>query len=216
MLHLDARFEIKELAQSGLFTGYGSIYDTLDLNDDIVQAGAFAQSLAGHQQKGTMPAMLWQHRAGEPIGAYSVMREDSKGLFVEGQLALKTQRGGEAYELLQMKAVDGLSVGFMTREDSIDRKTNIRTIKRADLFEVSLVTMPANESARVSTVKNIEEVTDFKSAERFLRDSGGLSRSEATAFFTRVKGLVQRDSVADNEARQLIAALSRRQELLRT
>lgn len=64
--------------------------------------------------------------------------------------------------------------------------------------------------------KAMNEITDFKSAERFLRESGGLSRSEATAFFTRVKGLVQRDSVADDEAKQLIAALGRRSELFKT
>jgi hypothetical protein len=66
-----------------------------------------------------------------------------------------------------------------------------------------------------SHVKTIEEFTDFKSAEGFLRDACGLSRSEATAFFSRVKGLVQRDSAADAETKAVIAALSRRDELLK-
>jgi HK97 family phage prohead protease len=100
--------------------------------------------------KGRAPAMLWQHSMREPIGAWEIVRETDKGLFVQGQLALKTQRGAEAYELMKMKALSGLSVGFMTREDSRDQKTGIRTIKQADLWEISPVTFPMNDAARIS------------------------------------------------------------------
>lgn len=214
MHHKDCGFEIKEVGASGTFIGYGSVYGVIDDGDDIVDQGAFADSLMEWQGKGQLPSLLWQHRAAEPIGVYTAMKEDSTGLYVEGRLALKTQRGAEAYELMQMKAISGLSIGFQTREDSFDQKTGVRTIKKGDLWEVSLVTFPMNGSARVSAVKSIDEITDFKSAERFLRDSGSLSRSEATALVARIKGLAQRDSGADNEAKALIAALSRRTELL--
>ena len=215
MNHKDISFEIKEVGQNGTFSGYGSVYDVIDQGDDIVAPGAFADSLAELGAKGRMPALLWQHSAREPIGVYTKMSEDSTGLFVEGKLALKTQRGAEAYELMQMKAISGLSIGFMTREDSYDQKTGIRTIKKGDLWEVSLVTFPMNDQARVSAVKSIEEITDFKSAERLLRDAGGFSRSEATALVARIKGLAQRDSGATEEAQALIAALSRRTGLLK-
>lgn len=213
MNHHDINFEIKEVSQTGTFCGYGSVYGIIDQGDDIVEPGAFTASLAEWATKGRMPALLWQHRAGEPVGAYTAMKEDAAGLYVEGKLALKTQRGAEAYEFLQMKAVSGLSVGFMTREDTYDHKTNIRNIKRADLFEVSLVTFPMNDSARVSAVKCIDDIIDFKTAERFLRESGNYSRAEATALVARIKGLMQRDSAADTEAK-VVAALGRRTEML--
>jgi len=216
MEHKDIGFEIKDVTQSGTFVGYGSVYDIIDQGDDVVATGAFSDSLAEWASKSRMPALLWQHRSGEPIGAYTSMKEDDIGLYVEGKLALKTQRGAEAYELMQMKAISGLSIGFMTREDSFDQKTGVRTIKKGDLWEVSLVTFPMNDQARVSAVKSIEEISDFKSAERFLRESGGLSRSEATALVARIKALAQRDSGAETEAKSLIAALSRRSELLRS
>jgi len=215
MNHFDARFEIKEVTAAGTFSGYGSVFGVLDDYSDVVQAGAFTESLAECAKKGVMPALLWQHRSSEPCGVYTDMKEDSTGLVVEGKLALKTQRGAEAYELLQMKAISGLSIGFMTREDSYDQKLGVRTIKKADLWEVSLVTFPANDSARVSAVKSIEEIATVRDAERYLRDSGSLSRSEATALVARIKGLAQRESVADDEVKQLIAALSRRAELLK-
>lgn len=215
MHHKDCGFEIKDISSSGTFAGYGSVYGVIDQGDDVVSQGAFADSLAEWQGKSALPALLWQHRAGEPIGAYTAMKEDATGLYVEGQLALKTQRGAEAYELMQMKAISGLSIGFQTREDSFDQKTGVRTIKKGDLWEVSLVTFPMNDSARVSVVKSIEEISDFKSAERYLRESGSLSRSEATALVARIKALAQRDSGAEDEAKAVIAALSRRTELLR-
>src|SRR2546426_564387 len=63
---------------------------------------------------GPMPAMLWQHDADEPIGVWTEMAEDAKGLRVKGQLCLDTARGKEAYALLKMGALNGLSIGFCT------------------------------------------------------------------------------------------------------
>ena len=94
-------------------------------------------------------------------------------------------------------------------------QTGVRTIKKGDLWEVSLVTFPCNDSARINTVKNIEEVTDLKSAERYLRDSCGLSRSAAVAFMSRLNGLKQSDSAKDTEAKQLIDLLSDRYAILK-
>lgn len=212
----DIGFQVKEVRSSGTFAGYGAVYDVIDKGDDIVCRGAFSESLDSWSSRGRMPALLWQHRQSEPCGVYTKMTEDENGLYVEGKLALKTQRGAEAYELMQMKAISGLSIGFMPRVDFFDQKTGVRTIQKGDLWECSLVTFPMNDLARVSTVKAVEEITDFKSAERYLREAGGLSRSEAVAIVSRIKSLAQRDSGADEEAQQLIKALSRRSDLLKT
>lgn len=203
--HMDVAFNVKAVSEDGTFEGYGSVFNVKDSYDDIVVKGAFADSLATHSSKGSMPALLWQHDSDEPIGVYIEMREDDTGLYVKGQLALKTQRGAEAYELLKMKAISGMSIGFVTREDSYDRVTGVNTLKKLDLWEVSLVTFPANTEARVSGVKSID---DLKSAEQYLRDAG-LSRKEATTFVSRVKGLLLRD--ADNgEMKALAEALKQR------
>lgn len=202
---LDFGFEIKSISDTGTFEGYGSVFGVKDSYDEIVAPGAFADSLAAHKAAGTMPALLWQHRSGEPIGVYTSMSEDSIGLKVSGQLATKTVRGSEAYELLKMGAISGLSIGFMPREDSYDKLTGITTLKKVDLWETSLVTFPANDAARVQGVKSIETIEDLKTAEQYLRDSG-MSRREAVAFIARVKSLGQRD--ADEGAmQQLVAAI---------
>jgi uncharacterized protein len=204
----DFGFELKSLNEDGTFEGYGSVFGVKDSYDEIVAPGAFAESLATHKAAGTMPALLWQHRSGEPIGIYLEMVEDNIGLKVSGKLALKTVRGAEAYELLKMGAISGLSIGFVTREDSYDRVSGIRTLKRVDLWETSLVTFPANDAARVQGVKSIEGIKSLREAEQYLRDSG-LSRTESVAFLSRVKSLGQSDSDGD-AMQEIVEALKRR------
>lgn len=189
---LDFSYEWKATDEAGTFEGYGSVFNITDKGGDIVASGAFAETLAAAKTAGRLPAMLWQHRQAEPIGVYTSMEEDSIGLRVKGKLALKTARGAEAYELMKMGALSGLSIGYRVRDDSWDRVTGVRTIKKADLYELSLVTLPMNDASRVSAVKAIEELDSLSEIERHLRDACGLSRSEATALVSRVKSVIGR------------------------
>ena len=200
--HLDIPFKIKAVSEDGLFSGYGSVFGVVDSYKEVVAPGAFTESLSNRT-----PALLWQHRSGEPIGVYTSVKEDSVGLQVEGKLALKTTRGAEAYELLKMEAISGLSIGFITREDNYDRVTGIRTLKKIDLWEVSLVTFPANDSARVSAVKGVQSINSLSDAEAYLRDAGGLSRREALALVARIKSL---HGPSDSDELGELAALLKR------
>lgn len=191
--HIACGFDVKAVGDDGVFKGYGSIFGNVDSYGDVIVAGAFAESIQALKAKNRMPALLWQHRSSEPIGVYTDVREDSVGLYVEGRLALKTARGAEAYELLKMGAISGMSIGYVTREDSYDKLTQIRTLKKLDLWEVSLVTFPANDMARVDGVKAGD--LGPKEFERLLRDAG-LSRSEAKALMSGgYQALTQRDAV---------------------
>jgi HK97 family phage prohead protease len=153
MTHRLQPLALKALAEDGSFTGYASVFGKLDQQNEIVAPGAFLRSLQSWRQAGTMPAMLWMHDATQPIGLWLSIAEDAKGLAVQGRLALRTQRGQEAYELLKMRALTGLSIGYRTISSRIDAKRKARILTDVDLFEISLVTFPANEAARVSDVK---------------------------------------------------------------
>lgn len=213
---IDTRFEVKDIGDSGAFTGLGSVFGNVDEGGDIVMPGAFTASLADCQAKGRMPALLWQHRMGEPIGAYKSMTETPAGLLVQGQLALKTQRGAEAYELMKMGAISGLSIGGFSRVADYDAKTDVRTIKQFELFEVSVVTFPMNDQARIGAVKSIEEIGDLSGAELYLREAGGISRSEAKALVSRILSIARREAAPDasGEIKAITALLRTRTELL--
>ena len=161
----------------GTFEGYGSVFGNKDLGNDVIESGAFAKSLK--RRKPQNVKLLYQHKSDMPIGVFDEIREDDHGLVVKGRLALKTQAGAEAYELLKMGALDGLSIGFRVnpKEVSYDKRGNKRIIKEVDLMEVSLVTFPMNPQATVRSVKG-EEIS-IREWEKGLRDAFQLSRSEA-------------------------------------
>lgn len=135
----------------GVFSGYASVFGLADLGNDVVERGAFARSLRERGVSGVR--MLWQHDAAEPIGAWTEIREDSRGLHVEGRLAPGVARAREALELMRGGGLDGLSIGFRTVRARKDARTGLRHILEADLWEISIVTFPMQPQARVSAVK---------------------------------------------------------------
>ena len=204
--------QIKAAGDDGTVEGYGSVFGVRDNYDDVIAKGAFIQSLKDHKAAGTMPAMLWQHDADKPIGVWTEMVEDEKGLRIKGQLAMETVKGKEAHALLKMGALNGLSIGFMSKEWSYDRETEVRTLTAIDLWEVSLVTFPANEKARVTNVKSADEMATPKDAEKALRDAG-FSKSDATAFVSRV---MRMGEVRSDSANSTAVAMKAADRLLRS
>ena len=210
--HFDVGFEIKAVNADGTVEGYGSVFGVRDNYDDVIAKGAFVKSLKDHKAAGTMPAMLWQHDADKPIGVWTEMVEDEKGLRIKGQLAMETVKGKEAHALLKMGALNGLSIGFMSKEWAYDRDTEVRTLTAIDLWEVSLVTFPANEKARVTNVKSADELQAPKDAEKVLRDAG-FSKSDATAFVSRV---MRMGEVRSDSANSTAVAMKAADRLLRS
>lgn len=209
------RLERKQVSDEGQFEGYGSVFGVEDSYGDVVAPGAFVESLKEHTAAGTMPALLWQHSPNEPIGVYVEMREDERGLYVKGQLELETQRGREAHALLKSGALNGLSIGYMPRKWEYDEDENILTLLEVDLWEVSVVTFPANSSARVTGTKQkqrIDGLADWKSFVTFLRNEGGYSAENAAAMVAAAKRI--RDD--ERNARNAIADIAAGQTRLRT
>jgi len=171
--HLTIPFEIKSISDDGSFVGYGSVFDIVDCYKEIVTRGAFKKSLAAHKKNGKMPKLLWQHDPSKVIGKYTSMKEDERGLLVEGKLYIdELDLAKEAHFLMKEGEVDGLSIGFVTKKQSFDRTKGLRYLSEVDLWEVSVVTFPANRASRVLASKAVDDVTDIRSFESFLRESG--------------------------------------------
>lgn len=183
-------YSIKAVSDDGFFSGYGSVFGNVDSYNEIVAPGAFADSLSETKAKGRTFPVLWQHRSGEPIGNWDIdsLVEDDYGLFGSGNLWLDAAPYAKvAYRGMQSKAITGLSIGYYVREDSFDEKTRIRTLRKLDLVEISVVTAPANDDARIDAVKAIIAqggLPSLKEFEQILRESG-FSRSQATVIASR-------------------------------
>ncbi|BAT61235.1 caudovirus prohead protease [Variibacter gotjawalensis] len=142
------------LDADGTIEGYASVFGEIDQARDMVLPGAFRETLKlrGHHR---VP-MLFQHDPAEPIGVWLELREDSRGLFARGRLIPDVARSREVLALLQAGAIDGLSIGFKAVKGRIDPKTRVRKLLTIDLWEISIVTFPLADGARVRRVKGLK------------------------------------------------------------
>ncbi|MFQ1017467.1 HK97 family phage prohead protease [Gilliamella sp. Occ3-1] len=203
---LDIPFEIKSISDTGAFTGYGSVFGVKDSYSDIVIKGAFANSLNKWKEKGRLPALLWQHKMDEPIGYYTKMVEDDNGLYLEGQLLIDDDPlAKRAHAHMKAKSLSGLSIGYILNDYDYDKEKSAFILKDIDLWEVSVVTFPANDEARIDNVKSIFESGDIpppKEIERVLRDVG-LSRTQAKAFMSEGYSSLKQRDVSNSEENAL-------------
>jgi HK97 family phage prohead protease len=135
--------------EKGTFTGYASIFGVVDSYGDMVLPGAFKKTL---REKKEFP-MLWSHDVREPIGVIGG-EEDEKGLKVSGQLNRDVQRGREIRSLMSQRAVNGLSIGFVTVKEGVDKDSQARTLKEINVWEISPCVFQACPDAEVIDVKN--------------------------------------------------------------
>lgn len=206
--HFNAAFQAKEIGEDGTLKGYASVFGVVDSYREVVMPGAFQASLERHKTEGGMPAMLWQHSSFAPIGVWTSMEEDAKGLVCEGKLCLDTRLGAEARALLKMGAVRGLSIGFSVNVEEFDRNNKVTRLKEVDLWETSVVTFPANREAMVEEVRSAyigEALASKRNLERFLRDAG-LPKAVAVKLAAAHECA---DDRRESEVAELVASLKR-------
>lgn len=132
----------------GRFAGYASVFERLDESGDIVLPGAFRRSLRKRGRERVR--MLFQHDPKEPIGTWETIAEDGFGLWVEGRLTGGVPRADALRRLIERRAVDGLSIGFRTVRATREAGTGYRRLSEIDLWEISIVTFPMMDAARIA------------------------------------------------------------------
>lgn len=173
---LDFTLNLKSISEEGRFAGYASVFDLVDNQRDVILPGAFADTI---RERVPDIKMLWQHSQQDPIGYFTAMFEDACGLYVEGQLLLDVQRAREALALLKSGVLRGLSIGYSPVRYAIDPDTGIRRISAVELWEVSLVTFPANAAANVTVVKQGFMEEDFPEDAIIIRSGALMKLSDA-------------------------------------
>lgn len=129
---------------NGFFCGYASIFNTVDSYNDIILNGAFSNSIKYNNIK-----LCWQHNINNIIGEIKTIKEDSIGLYIEGEIKRK-----DIYSYVKSGIIDGLSIGYNVNKSYIDSK-NRRVLQDIDLKEISIVSFPANKYANITYCKAI-------------------------------------------------------------
>lgn len=179
---LDFQLEIKaeDVTPEGTFKGYGSVFGNVDSGGDVVVAGAFKDTINRGGRNGNGIAMLWQHSSRYPIGIWTKLLEDEKGLYVEGQVEpTATPDGIPVLNMMRLGGVKGLSIGFNTLVSEDDEKRKVRYLKEIELWEISLVTFPMNKRSIITNVKDtIRGAKTIREFEDALREVG-VSKEDA-------------------------------------
>ena len=183
-------------ARPGFFSGYASVFGLVDSYGDTIAPGAYAKTLQNRER----PIQLrWNHYGGV-VGKWLTLREDEKGLYVEGELTPGHSVAQDAYALMKHGAVNGLSIGYRPIEAE-QKDDGTRLLKQIDLVEISIVETPADAAALIGDVKSaIDGAVSLKEIEALLRDAGGFSRADACALVARIKSMGQSESVPEKKA----------------
>lgn len=174
--------DLKSVSDDGVFEGYASLFNREDLSHDVIQPGAFRETLT--KRGAGAIKMLFQHDPAQPIGVWDEVREDSRGLYVRGRLMTAVAKAREVLALMRAGALDGLSIGFKAVKARRDSRAGVRRIEKVDLWEISVVTFPMLPEARVAAVKSRPFAScppSERDFERWLTRDAGLTRNEARA-----------------------------------
>lgn len=194
MDRIETKFAAEGLdSKTGEFAGYGAVFGNVDTHGDVIEHGAFANSIREWTERKSMPIMKMMHGSVAnpfggsdlPIGKWRVMREDDRGLYMEGKLSgMNTDRGKFHYSLMEDDALNGLSIGYKSRKsargDGMKIKRRLQDVK---LVEVSLVPEGSNSESVVTQFKawTNGDMPSLPEFEKFLREVGKFSRTEAKA-----------------------------------
>jgi len=165
MLERSFKFSLKAIEEKdgyGYFEGYAAVFNEKDLVGDITRKGAFKKTLESWQNSGKNIPLLYQHE--EPIGIVTKIFEDDYGLYVVGEINLETEEGRKAYALLKQGALQGLSFGYEVIQ-SRWMKDGTREILEVKLWEISLVTFPAQEKTKIVAFKKVVPYQDLPLAD---------------------------------------------------
>lgn len=169
MFKVKSSFELKDADEkTGIVTGYASIFNNIDSDDDMIMAGAFAKTIQERGPESAKPRIkhLWQHNSWEPIGIPIVLKEDDKGLYFETQFG-KDRSSQDKLQQHIDKIITELSIGYNTikQENVTDGNDNFqyRKLTELKLWEYSSVTWGANSLTEVISAKgeSIEILADL-------------------------------------------------------
>lgn len=211
---LDVAFEIKQFEEEDdffMFEGFASTFGNMDLVDDIMLTGSFAESIEKE-----LPVLLWQHDSREPIGITVKAQETDKGLFIRGHMPKDDDFvRGRVVPQMKIGSITKMSIGFHVIESELDLEDpRIRRIAKVDLKEISLVTFPANPLAAVTGIKSIgvealKSITSKKEYEICLRDAGFSKSAANMAVSKKFNESLQSESADDDvELTRALKAIS--------
>ena len=150
--------------------GYASTNDQ-DRAGDIIDPTAWAKGGIGNYENN--PIILFNHDYHNPIGKTTELGVDERGLKIKGKIS---KSAGKINDLVKEGVLGAFSVGFRVKDADYIEETDGYRIKDAELFEISVVSVPANQAATFSVAKSFDSDTEYQEwKEQFVKSNAGQS-----------------------------------------
>lgn len=159
--------------KAGIVKGYASVFGNMDSDGDIITAGAYRKTISENRSR---IKYLYQHDLEKPLGKMIHLEEDQKGLVFEAEIP-KTQLGKDVIELMKAGVITENSVGILPIQKQM--KDGYREISEVKLYEVSAVTLAANDQAMILDVK------------------GNVDLEKVTKRYDRIASLIRKGDISD-------------------
>ncbi len=194
---LEVKFQNPE---AGVIKGMAATYGAdPDRVGDVIAPGAFTKTLEDIKTSGRKVKMLAYHDQSKPIGKWVKLKDSAEGLRVEGKLTMGNEDAQNVHALMKDGVLDALSIGYRT-VSAEPRPGGGRLITELELFEISVVTFPANDAATVTDVKGADGGTETK-AQKAADEEGGNDMPLDTASELDAELKKALDRIADLEAK---------------
>lgn len=160
MDHKYKSFELKAKEdETGMIAGYFSTYDKEpDSYGDIIEKGAFTETIAKRAESGHPFPLCFNHDFSAVIGAVDKIEDTEKGPYIEAHF-LDTQQAQDVRKMLQSGAIYQFSFAYdvlgAREPDEEEKKKGIANVlTKVEVFEISVVTVPANQNAVATEIKS--------------------------------------------------------------
>ncbi len=157
-------FSAKVDEETGMIAGFFSTYDkTPDSYGDIIEPGAFTETIKAREETGHPFPLCFNHDFSAVIGAVKSIEDRERGPYIEAGF-LDTQLAQDVRKMVKSGAIWQFSFAYDVLEarqpSEEERKSGVENVlTKLDLFEISVVTVPANQNAVMTEVKNVEPET---------------------------------------------------------
>lgn len=154
--HLYKNFEMKADEDAGTISGFFSTYDRIpDSYGDIIAPGAFTDTLKAREESGHKFPLCWNHDLNQIIGQVDEVADMEKGPHFTASF-FDTPLAQEKRAIVKSGVVFQFSFAYDVLEAEpvvLDGGTKANELRKLDLFEVSIVPIPANQRAVMTDIK---------------------------------------------------------------
>lgn len=171
-------------------SGYASTNDA-DRHGDVIPVSVWEQGIKEYLKN---PVILAYHDHDEPVGRMEEHKVDEKGLWVKARISAAAE---DVFNLVKDGVITAFSVGFRIKDAEYNSAVELFIVKELELYEISVVAVPANQNTIFSLSKSFNDDAEYKSFKMQFAPKGESAKGlEST---TEAKSTISNKEIGMNE-----------------